>query len=398
MSELFNKKEYLKNLIRRVNDEKDNEKLKEELQKTIKELSAEDIAVVEQELMENEGITIEQIQSVCDVHLGLFKEYIDQEKIDVEEWHPIFILMKEHEHIIKTAEGIRDIAKQILSKKSIQEAFPIFMKLSMYLDELMAAENYFLKEENVLFPYIEKHGITKPPAVMWKEHDQVRELRKKIIAIKENRNFEEAKKELYNLSLFLLEFFMNHVRKEHSVLFPTALKLISDDEWIDIRQQFDEIGYCCFDPKPLEIEVKKEENLVDGKIKLPSGELTVEQLKFMLNTLPIDITFVDANDEVKYFSESKERIFIRSRAIVGRKVQNCHPQKSIDIVNKIVSDFKTGKKDHADFWLKLGEKYVYIRYFAVRNDKGEYLGTLEVTQDIAPIKEIDGERRIYDEN
>ncbi|GAB6190189.1 DUF438 domain-containing protein [Marinitoga arctica] len=398
MSELFNKKEYLKNLIKRANKEKDNEELKKELQKTIKELSAEDVALVEQDLMDNEGITIDQIQSVCDVHLELFKEYIDKEKIDVEPWHPIYILMKEHEFIIKTTEKIRDIAKNIMNKKSIQESFPLLMKLNIYLDDLMAAENYFLKEENVLFPYIEKHGITKPPAVMWKEHDQVREIRKEIVSIKEKRNFEEIKNKFYSLALQLQEFFMNHVHKEHSVLFPTSLKLISEDEWREIRSQFDEIGYCGFDPEPMKIERKNESKLIEGKVKLPSGELTIEQLKYMLNTLPIDITFVDSNDEVKYFSESKERIFVRSRAIIGRKVQNCHPQKSVDIVNRIVSDFKSGKRDNADFWLKLGEKYVYIRYFAVRNEKGEYLGTLEVTQDIAPIKEITGERRIYDEN
>ena len=397
MSELFNKKEYLKNLIKRSNAEKDNKELKDELQKTIKELSVEEIAEVEQDLMDNEGITVDQIQSVCDVHLELFKEYIEKEKISVEPWHPIYILMKEHDFIIKTVEKIRNIAKQVLSKKSIQEAFPLFMKLNLHFDDLMAAENYFLKEENVLFPYIEKHGITKPPAIMWKEHDQIREFRKRLISIKDNRNFEQAKQELYNLSLALLEFFMNHVHKEHSVLFPTALKLINEDEWIDIRHQFDEIGYCGFDPEPMNIEGKYVEEVIEGKIKLPSGELTLEQLKFMLNTLPIDITFVDANDEVKYFSESKERIFVRSRAIIGRKVQNCHPSKSIEIVNKIVNDFKSGKRDNADFWLKLGDKYAYIRYFAVRNEKGEYLGTLEVTQDIKPIQEITGEKRIYDE-
>jgi hypothetical protein len=111
----------------------------------------------------------------------------------------------------------------------------------------------------------------------------------------------------------------------------------------------------------------------------------------------MDITFVDENDEVRYFNETKDRIFVRSRTIVGRKVQNCHPEKSIEIVNKILRDFKTGKRDKADFWLKLGEKYVLIQYFAVRDEKGKYLGTLEVTQDIAPLQKISGEKRIYDD-
>jgi len=134
-----------------------------------------------------------------------------------------------------------------------------------------------------------------------------------------------------------------------------------------------------------------------GRINLPSGSFSIEELTYLLNTLPIDITFVDKNDEVRYFSEGKERIFLRTRDVIGRKVQNCHPPKSVHIVEKILRDFKSGKRDNADFWIKLGEKYVLIRYFAVRNEKGEYIGTLEVTQDIAPIQKITGEKRIYDE-
>ncbi|ONN27082.1 hemerythrin [Thermosipho affectus] len=396
MSELFNKKEYLKNLILRVS-QRDDEKLKRELKETIKELSAEEIAKVEQELMEEERLSIEKIQSVCDVHLELFKEYIDSEKIDVEEWHPIYILMKEHEYIIKSLEGLKELSDKLLKKSDVPSALPILLNLQRYIDDLNEAEKYFQKEENVLFPYIEKHGITKPPAVMWKEHDQVRLLRKELIGIKEKRDLELAKNKLYEISMGLLELFLNHVHKEHSVLFPTALKLISDEEWLDIREQFDEIGYIGITPVSVEKRVKIEERVYDENIKLPSGEFTLEELKYVLNTLPVDITFVDKNDEVKYFSETKDRVFVRSRAIIGRKVQNCHPEKSIDIVNKILEDFKSGKRDHADFWLKLGERYVYIRYFAVRNEKGEYLGTLEVTQDIKPIQEISGEKRIYDD-
>ncbi|APT73758.1 hemerythrin [Thermosipho melanesiensis] len=394
MSELFNKKEYLKNLILRV--EKGDEKLKDELKKTIESLSAEEIAQVEQELMEEEGLTVEKIQSVCDVHLELFKDYIDSEKIEVEEWHPINILMKEHEKIISTLEELKELSKKLIKKEVFADAISILLEVQKYIDELQDAEKYFLKEENVLFPYLEKYGITKPPAVMWKEHDEVRQLRKELLKVKESRDFEHAKKKLYEISLYLLEFFLKHVHKEHSVLFPTSLKLINKEEWMDIREQFDEIGYIV---KTEEFKRKtlKEEEVKNGKVKFPSGELTIEELKYILNTLPVDMTFVDKNDEVKYFSETKDRIFVRSRAIIGRKVQNCHPEKSIEIVNKILMDFKSGKRDIADFWLRLGERYVYIRYFAVRNEKGKYLGTLEVTQDIKPIQEIKGEKRIYDE-
>jgi len=122
-----------------------------------------------------------------------------------------------------------------------------------------------------------------------------------------------------------------------------------------------------------------------------------EEINAILNTLPLDITFIDKDDAVKYFSQGKERIFARPKTIIGRLVQNCHPPASAHIVEKIVEDFREGRKDHEDFWIKMGPKFVYIRYYAVRNEKGEFLGTLEVTQDIKPIKDIIGEKRLTSE-
>jgi DUF438 domain-containing protein len=195
----------------------------------------------------------------------------------------------------------------------------------------------------------------------------------------------------------LNEMFANHIYKEHSVLFPTALKLLEEQEWYEVRNQFDDFKYIAHKPEKLDIKKDEVTEVNSEGIKLPSGSFSAEELMSILNTIPFDITFVDANDRVKYFSEGKERFFPRSRAIIGRKVHNCHPQKSVDIVEKIVSDFKSGERDNADFWIKLGDNFVYIRYFAVRNTDGEYLGTVEITQDIKPIQEIEGEKRIYDE-
>ena len=135
----------------------------------------------------------------------------------------------------------------------------------------------------------------------------------------------------------------------------------------------------------------------NGYIKFDAGILLPQEINAMFNTLPIDITFVDKDGAVKYFSQGKERIFARPKSIIGRQVQNCHPPASVHIVEKIVEDFKSGKKDNEDFWIKLGDKYVLIRYFAVRNENGEYLGTMEVTQNIKPIQEIAGEKRLLSE-
>jgi DUF438 domain-containing protein len=173
--------------------------------------------------------------------------------------------------------------------------------------------------------------------------------------------------------------------------------LLSQEEWEEIRTQFDEIGYFAFEPMPFfpsasESEVEPSKDVVN----LGSGFLKIEQLKLIMNNLPIDITFVDENDVVRYFSEGKERAFVRTRAIIGRKVQNCHPQKSAHIVEKILSDFKEAKRDVAEFWLSLGPKMVHIRYFALRDEEGKYAGTLEVTQEISKIRALEGEKRIYD--
>ena len=182
------------------------------------------------------------------------------------------------------------------------------------------------------------------------------------------------------------------------------LEHLKDEDWKIISEGMPEIGYIIEkipvwngnsqNEKVAEIKSEAVTNESFGVVKVPSGEFKIEELTAMLNALPMDITFVDQNDEVKYFSEGKERAFPRTRSIIGRNVSNCHPPASVHIVEKIVDDFKQGKKDHEDFWIKMGDKYILIRYFAVRSESGEYLGVLEVTQDIRPIQEITGEKRL----
>lgn len=136
------------------------------------------------------------------------------------------------------------------------------------------------------------------------------------------------------------------------------------------------------------------EGNIKEKIIFETGSFTKEELETLLNTLPVDITFVDKNDTVRYFSQTKDRIFPRTKAVIGKKVQQCHPQKSLHVVNQILEDFKNNKRDVAEFWINLNNRLIYIRYFPVRNKNGEYLGCLEVTQDITDIKKIEGERRL----
>ena len=185
------------------------------------------------------------------------------------------------------------------------------------------------------------------------------------------------------------------------------METLTPRDWAIVASGIGEIGYCLIDGAPAWApEGEAESGTVpesmpsaspaepDALLELPTGQLRLSEIVRMLDTLPLDITFVDADDTVRWFSQGKDRIFARTRAVIGRKVTNCHPPASVHVVRKILDDFRSGTKDHEDFWIRMGERTVYIRYFAVRSEEGAYLGTLEVTQDIGPIRGLQGEKRL----
>jgi DUF438 domain-containing protein len=244
---------------------------------------------------------------------------------------------------------------------------------------------------------MEQYGITAPPKVMWGVDDEIREELKTVI---ENLKAGDAASQKEAI-LAVLKKIEDMIFKEESIMLPMLLEVLTQDEWKKIAHESDEFGYCLISSVPVwspttgeEARQVQKEAREPGVINLPTGVLKVEELVCLLDTLPVDITFVGKDETVKYFSQSKERIFPRTTAIIGRKVVNCHPPASAHIVTKIVEDFKSGKKDHEDFWIEAGERYILIRYFAVRNKEGEFLGVLEVTQDIKPLQEITGEKRL----
>jgi PAS domain S-box-containing protein len=134
----------------------------------------------------------------------------------------------------------------------------------------------------------------------------------------------------------------------------------------------------------------------DSSFPLDTGQLSLDQINIMLKHLPVDISFVDASDELRYYSDTPQRIFTRTPAVIGRKVQNCHPPKSVHVVQKIIDAFRAGEKDSAEFWIELKGRFIHIRYFAMRDKDGNYRGTLEVSQDVTEIRKLHGERRLLD--
>lgn len=397
MSEEINNREYrqrvLKELITQLHNGKSVEEVKGRFAAVFGGVSAEEIAQAEQALVKN-GLPISEIQRLCDVHAAVFKGSIEEihQPSDPSEipGHPANTMKRENEAIEKSVAQIRKVIDQSSGEKDVETA----------LTWLTEIDRHYLKKENLLFPYLEQYGITAPPKVMWGVDDEIRAQLKEINMQLKTTDLSHLKGQIEELLVKISEM----IFKEEGIMLPMLLENLTQDEWKRIADESGELGYCFIDHVPewspivrKEKEIVRQEEAAPGVITLPTGILKTEELVRMLDTLPIDITFVDKDDTVKYFSQGAERVFPRTKAIIGRKVSNCHPPASVHIVEKLVEDFKTGQKESEDFWIDMGERYILIRYFAVHSEKGEYLGVLEVTQNIKPIQKIKGEKRLVSE-
>jgi len=400
MSEVSaNKKRMLKELIKALHAGAHPDEMKEKFKEVLEGIGPLEISKVEEELIE-EGMPTEEVRRLCDVHLAVLRDSLEKPKSEVPSGHPIHILLKEHELVKSFVDEISVLLPGVQQTKDFEGIESQASRIGELLRHLKEYERHKIREENCLFPYLEKHGVSRPPAIMWAEHDEQRkeiEAASKTLESKEVLGFGEFKTKLLSHLRNLADLIPNHFYKEENILFPTALTLIGNEEWLEIKASMDDLGYCYFTPKEAigeKVGLAKEVKEKEGEIAFETGSMTREGLEAVLNTLPVDITFVDKTDTVRYFSQSKERIFPRARAIIGRKVQQCHPQESVHVVQQILDDFRSGQRDVARFWIQLKERLIYIRYFAVHGKEGEYLGCLEVTQDITDLREIEGEKRL----
>ncbi len=306
--------------------------------------------------------------------------------------HPLRILLDEHDTILKYVGEFSALIAEAKSGINKSQAD----KLEQLFNRIKESDSHYLREENVLFPYIEKHGIVGPTQVMWAEHDQIRDIKRIIRALFEDDiEYAELLEKLTRPAADLAYLVDAHFAKENQILFNMAFQSFTPDEWEATRTEFDEIGYWEVVPEGVEAgDTNSTGSLADDMISLPSGKLSVVELEAILNKLPIDISFVDANDEVRYFSQTEDPIFVRTVAAIGTNVRNCHPPKSLHMVEQILKDFRAGTRETADFWISFGDKFVYIRYYPVRDKQGNYLGTIEVTQNIKDLQNLSGEHRL----
>ena len=392
------KKEIMKDIIRKLHQGLTIEEAKERFEKEIGTASPTEIAEMEQTLI-NEGLSPEEIKKFCNVHALLFQSALEKSVIkETSPSHPVYLFKLENREIEKIVDSLKKL------KEEREEELPrTKRKLNDLLNELRGIEVHYARKELVLFPFLEKQGFTGPSKVMWGKDNEVRDLLKKAISsVEEIKDIKDLEPYSKNSLGPLIEEVTGMIFKEENILFPTCLEKLSANDWVEILKESDKIGYVFVEkPKETEALVKdlksallEEPVFEDNEISLPTGKLRLKELMSVLNTLPVDITFVDNEDKVRYFSDNKERIFLRTKSVIGIKVQNCHPPQSLEAVEKILKSFKEGKRDTVDFWVNQEGKFVHIRYFAVRDEGGSYLGTLEVSQDLTEIKKLEGEKRL----
>lgn len=304
-------------------------------------------------------------------------------------------LMLENKALIEKTDYIKEILKEesFVGKKE---------KLLPKIQELQEINHHYLKKENILFPYLEKEmqkfeGLS----IMWALHEEVKNRIKEVVELLKNLQSDEKQ---VNEAIGKLFFaILGVVKKEDLILFPAASEVLKSEDWYKMHKQSLEYDFSFIERKIVKPEDLKEESVglmelhkEEYQFKTETGSLDFQQMLLMLNALPVDLTFVDEKDKVRFFTRPKDRIFPRSPAIIGREVKNCHPPDSVHIVEEIVESFRSNQKDQATFWIELKGKMIFIQYFALRDEKRKYRGTLEVSQDVTEIRKLEGQKRILD--
>lgn len=405
MSEHIDNSKYrktkLKELILKLHEGGSQEEVRQELLVSLSNIPYGEVIEVEQELIE-EGLPEEEVLKLCDAHSAVLQGTVDlSASKSIPDGHPVDTMLEENKALKLLSDNTTE-ALLAIKYRSGEDYKREVLKIRGAFNQLMDVDKHYQRKEYLFFPYLEKVGVTGPPKVMWGKHDEIRDQIKGSIEILqiEDLSKEELEASAEIVLLPALKGVYEMTIKEEGILFPMMMDTLADGDWYEIQKQSLEIGYCLYDPqrewKPKGIEPENINTLQKegGNIQLPTGGFSAEELLAILNTLPVDMTFVDRNDKVKYFSQSSERIFQRNRAILNRDVRHCHPPASAHIVDKILDDFKNGRQTRAPFWINMGGKMVHIEYFALRNNEGEYLGTLEVSQDLTTYRALEGEQRI----
>ena len=418
------KQESLKAIIAKLHGGMPVSEVKREFAQLIKGVSAEEIAAMEQSLID-EGFPSEEIQRLCEVHVQVFESALGKGRSGGSmSGHPAHSLKAENREAEKRLRALLSTARSWIWKAHLGSLHsPDAMesqkaKARAAVADLGKIVIHYARKENQLFPYLERHGFTGPSKVMWGKHDEIRTALKALtVAADEGPGLFRSASRSVAASMRRM-FFM-----EERILLPNAMRKLSEREWAEIRRGEDAIGFAWIQPG-----AEYDAGIVMAKgaagsgsalaaftaaavagsaatpapatpadaVSLNTGSVSAAILDIALRNLPIDLSIVDDQDRVLYFSDSAHRLFPRSPAVIGRDVHNCHPQKSVAMVEKILDAFKKGERDSARFWLEMGGKFVVIEYRALRDPSGKYLGTLETGQDATELRSLTGQRRLLE--
>ncbi len=404
MSEIINnsqkRKELLKHLILQLHNNEAPDAVRKRLVELLRSIPYNEVVEVEQELI-SEGLPEEEVLRFCDIHTAVLDGSIDTSGAKtVPPGHPVDTFKHENRELEKYITKAKELFDKRNKLKS-EDVKNYLLQLKSIFNSLSDVDKHYKRKEYLLFPYLEKYGITGPPKVMWGKHDETRELLK---AAHESLSVtdispEEVPTVIMLVLLPAVEAIEGMIMKEEEILLPMSLDTLQDDDWFQIYRETPQFGFTLYDPqiewKPDNVEVGTVTYLNKDAIQLASGSFTINELETIFRMLPVDITFVDKDDKVKFFSHGTKKIFDRNRSIIGRDVRLCHPPGSVHIVEQIINDFKSGKENVAAFWISsFMNRFVYIEYTALRGKDGEYLGVMEVTQDITDLKKLEGDQRL----
>lgn len=375
--------------------------------KTFDKITPEEFAYGEQQMIDH-GIDDDTMVEGMDDIIEIFQDVLVKNELNLPLGHPIQTYAEEATALEKlVAEMEQKLPSKFIKNQWLE-----------YYEKLDQINIHFSRKQNQLFSALEQKGFDRPSKVMWTFDNNVRDaIKAAFVLLNENKDkeFLDAQPNVIHLVRDILE-------KEREILFPTALELLSDEEFAKLRISDDEIGYCLIEtPPPFKVNEESNQNMHEqtGSTELlqdlaavlqkhgitksanenevldvAMGKLTLQQINLIFKHLQIDLSYVDENDVVKFYSDTQHRVFPRSAGVIGRKVQNCHPRESVETVEKIVEAFRNGEQDKAEFWLEIGGKFIYIIYNAVRDEKGNFRGVLEMMQDATHIRSLTGSQKL----
>ena len=398
--------------VRRVHDGGELGAVVHEYEAAIESVTPYDVLVIEHTLLED-GVSHTEIKENIEPILETLAPSLqtrDWEKPDP--GHPIDTLRAENRAIESHLDSITDLADD-LEDRSDPPRHTI-SELQNHLSTLAGIDRHFVRKENELFPHLEAHWKhDRPLEVMWSIHDDIRSLQSTIEDMLNDPGTNPAT--LTTLLSTFDETVCGLIFKEEQIIFPVAMETLEEEQWTQIQQESQEIGYFEIEPAFGLVDATEDsgsetvetasastthspEGVPAGSIALglETGTLELEELQLLLDAIPVDVTYVDENDRVRYFNNPEDRIFPRSGSIIGRTVQNCHPPESIDTVEEILSAFRSGAEERARFWIQNDADFVVIEYVAMRDENNTYRGTLEVTREVSDIRGLTGEQRLIE--